>query len=315
MKDDGNLDIKPLDAKEKYEKSQNEYINTAYDLKKTINEELGKEAFTVFVKIGEAYAGVTQQVGPYAIFVLPGPYADIQIKSADYNQKTGTVSLVFKNNGNAPGYFTYSALIVGEGNVFDTIGSNETLYIEPNAQLGVEHKVNVPKDYEGQVSANITVMYGTSKTVLDNGFNTLLNLATISFEDKSNLTVEKAVFDKGTSTLTLKIRNNGETKAYFKVTVLYFSNEEQVSVEDEVKEIESKKSKVLTYSIPEKEVENMSVNIRYGAREEFMKKEVNANVEVKEESNLIYLAIGVIALGLILYWIGSRKKNKKQKRR
>ncbi len=275
-----------------------EYINTAYNLKTEINNELGDKKLSVFVKLGESYPGVSSSVFPSPLFVLPSPYASITVKEVNYNKATGKLEIILTNKGNTKGYFTYSVEIAGNNVSLYKFTGEGIEELKPGEEFLIEKDLNISKDFEGELFASIRIIYGTSKNILDQGANIKEKIATISFEDKSVIEIEEAVYSKPGRLLTIKINSKGD-KAFYRVTISYKEGEDFVDiVDDKVRSIEANKKEVLRYDNLDINSDSIKVKIEYGAKEYKMKKVVEK--EVKIEDNNYYILVGGIILVLVV---------------
>ncbi|MGC9005233.1 MAG: hypothetical protein ACP5JC_01235, partial [Candidatus Micrarchaeia archaeon] len=151
-----------------------EYAQTAYNLKKRINNELGGDKLSVLVKMGQSVPALSEHLLPLDIFVLPGPVVSLSIEEAYYNDKTGAIEIVYRNDGNAFGYFKSSSFVYVGGEYTATIGDADVVGIKPGEEKGIRYKVDIPPEKEGGIVLNTTVIYGASSKVFDNGFNVVL---------------------------------------------------------------------------------------------------------------------------------------------
>ncbi len=291
-----------------------EYINTAYNLKKTINQEIGEEKLSVFAKLGETYPSVSPKIYPSPIFILPAPHADISVDIINYNKDDGKLTIVLSNKGNSVGYFTYSVKLFGANETISTFGSEDIVELKPGEQYTIEKSIELNEDFEGTLSAEVTLIYGTSKSVLDIGYDKIFNVTTIVFKDTSQLRINKAKYYPDKSLLVVELSNIGDKLLYYKITIKYDEEGKEVEVEDVVKSLEPGKSKLLRYDGMDIISDQISIVVEYGAKEYALKKKVESAVEIEKGYDLLILSVIVIVVVLILAYLFAKKRKPSQEK-
>ncbi|MEM4335973.1 MAG: hypothetical protein QXY61_03135 [Candidatus Anstonellales archaeon] len=293
-----------------------EYAQPAYNLKKRINNELGENKLSVLVKMGQSVPALGEQLLPLDIFVLPGPIVSLSIKEANYNDNTKAIELVYRNDGNALGYFKSSSFVYVGGKYLATVGDSEPVGIKPGEERGVRYSLEIPPEMEGDIVLNSTVIYGASSKTFDNGFSVVLNAGRIRYEDLSSLMVEEAVYDPTEDELTAKVRNNGNTNAYFVFSAEYSENGAKTTIEDDnvygLKVGEGKVLKISNLLIKDPKKSGMKVRIRYGERAAFLDKTAEKEVEIRGGIPIWLILLALIILGIIAYFVLRRKKWQRQ---
>ncbi len=293
-----------------------EYAQTAYNLKKRINNELGGNKLSVLVKMGQSVPALSEHLLPLDIFVLPGPVVSLSIEEAYYNDKTGAIEIVYRNDGNAFGYFKSSSFVYVGGEYTATIGDADVVGIKPGEEKGIRYKVDIPPEKEGGIVLNTTVIYGASSKVFDNGFNVVLEAGRVSYEDRSSLIIEDAVYDPAKDEFTAKIKNDGTVDCYFSYSVEYSEEGSKIKIEDDTLYKlgvgEGKVVKMSNLLIKEPEKAEMKAKVRYGERAGFLEKTAEKEVGILAGLPLWLIVLVLIILGIVAYFILKRKREKRQ---
>jgi len=293
-----------------------EYAQSAYNLKKRINNELGGNKFSVLVKMGQSIPAMGSNLLPLDIFVLPGPVVSLSIKEANYNDNTKSIEVVYKNSGNAYGYFKSSSFVYVGGKYLSTVGDSEAIGIKPGEEKGVRYAVEIPPEMEGEIVMNTTVIYGASSKTFDNGFNSVFSVGRARYEDVSSVLIEEAVYDSEKDELSAKIRNNGPVDAYFLFSTEYVENGQKTTIEDdnvyELKEGESKVVKMSNLLLKDPKSAQMKVKVRYGARTAFLDKTAEKEVSILEGGIPLWLILlFLLLLALVIYFVWKKRKEER----
>ena len=289
-----------------------EYAQSAYNLKRRINNEVGGNKFSVLVKMGQSVPALGERLLPLDIFILPGPVVSLSIKEATYNDNTKSIEVVYKNSGNAYGYFKSSSFVYVDGKYFATIGDSETIGIKPKEEKGVRYRLDIPPEMEGEIVLNTTVIYGASSKTFDSGFNVIFSVGRVSYEDQSSVLIEEAVYDGKEDELSVKVKNTGPVDAYFLFSIEYFEDGTKTSIEGdsiyELKKDESKVVKMGNLLLKDPKNAKMKAKIRYGARAAFLEKTAEKEVTILEEGTPIWLIILLLILVFVAYLVWKRKE-------
>jgi len=292
-----------------------DYVDSVYNLMKNINNELGEKKLSVFVKFGQ---GTAQGGTPSAlsVFFLPYPYADVSLDSASYNPSSGAFELIYSNKGNAPAYVKSNIVVLKDGQQIGAIGDDEQYMIGRGESKGRRYAFSNPG--EGQLSINDTTFYGVSKYTTDRGFMKYMDVGRISFVDQSGLLLADASYSPLEDKLSVKVRNNAETDAFYTLTVAYVNSEGLTKyTEEQIRNISAGTNEIITLSgvvqLPMDKADGtiMNVTAAYGAREAFMEKEASAPVKVEGFPWWILLILLLIIL-IIAYWYYRKKKKEKE---
>jgi hypothetical protein len=287
-----------------------EYVQPLYNMKKSIDAELGNGSCIARLKIGEAvpYSSNTPQE-PDTI-VLPGPYSEAFIDSSTYNTNTGTLDITMGNTGNAPAYISMGIKAFVGGTVIGVLPATRD-FVNPGEIKGYSFNLTVPEGSEGAMTAEMTVFHGVSNLSLDTAFTETRNVSHVTFIDRSSALVENAKYGKGSKDLSFLLKNNGTVKAYYKAAVyaLESGGSPITFRDDRVYELEPGEAKAVMLSMLPfgEDVSSITLNVDYGAREGFLSKTASFNVQMEEDNALIFAAIAAIII-IVLAALLLRKK-------
>ncbi len=292
-----------------------EYINALYNLKKEVNSEFGDGSLSVFVKTGQGAPSISSQQVNLDIFVLPGPYATLNISSVTYDKERKMLEIVVSSSGNAKAYFTSDIKVLISNNSIGSFSVPLT-EIEPNTEKGFSFNLSIPEGMEGDLVSQITVMYGLSKNTLDMGFIFTKNISTIVYNDLSNISIVNPIYKKDKKTLTFSVKNNGAKKVYATFKVTAFDGETYIDFNDgKVWEIEPNRAIGVRYvDMPfNDKVKNITIYARFGERKAFMNKKLSTEAKIETLDLLLIGGIVVALILLIIIWIVYKKMKGRKK--
>ncbi len=277
-----------------------EYTNVAYNIRREINEKIGEDRLSTFVKLGEAIPPLSQPV-PSPIFPLPSPFSSIVVEEVVFNNNTNTLTISFRNKGNSIGYFTYSITVYDENNnALFTFSSDEILELKEGDSYVFRKQLDLG-NLEGYLEADVRVEYGTSKTLLDNGYVERFVLTFLSLEEKTSLVIEDAKYDKESKTLTLSLRNTGEVDAFYKVFLYYKDKDgKDVEVEEQLSVIEAGRNRIILLRGVDLPYSDILIEVKYGYKENLLVKSAYYTLRIEEEDLLKTIAVIVLIIYVIV---------------
>jgi|GEM_PF-6182236 len=288
-----------------------EFVQPVYNMKKVIDAELGANRVIARLKIGEAvpFSSTTPQESD--IIVLPGPYAEPYIDASVYNTNTKTLDITIGNNGNAPAYLSMGVKAYVGNKVVGVFPSIRD-FVNPDEKRGYSFNLTIPEGSEGDMVAEMSVLYGLSNISLDSAFVDMKNISSITFMDQSSASVENAKYDKGKKALSFLLRNNGTVKAFYKVAVSATdaAGSAVSFTDDRVFALEPGEARVVMYDMLPfgDSVKSVSVKVNYGARDGFLLNAASFAAKMEEDSTLLYAAaIIIIAIIIIAAFLMMRK--------
>lgn len=127
-----------------------------------IKDERGDDT-KVFVKFGQAVAGVSQQIYALNTFQLPLPELNLTITSTYYNPESKKLYVVFDNKGNR-GVFAFSTIsIKSDGKEITTLSDEETIFLPVGESVSV-YDLDLAEIYYG---TDLSVVFYTSYGVTE----------------------------------------------------------------------------------------------------------------------------------------------------
>ncbi len=294
-----------------------DYTGMAYDLMKTINSEYTEKKFSVFVKIGQASAN-QETPGALDVYSLPAVVLNVGFVGVQYNTATDQLELILENKGAINTFTTSSIKVYSDGEVIATVGDTEAQILQKGQKQGFSYQLKIPNP--GELSANVTTYYSSSRLAFEKGFNVFVNLGKVDFTDGSQLEITKATYDHGADKVSIKATNTGDQDVYFRASVNYTSDAGSSSMDNpEVKMLPPGQSTVTQISgllIEGSELSSLEMNAiaTYGGRESFLANQAVAPVEIVSGPDWLLIALAVILLLILLlliYWFFIRKKGQK----
>ena len=300
-----------------------EYAQTAYDLKTSINTELGEELLAVLVKFGQSVPSVGSGMLPVDLFPLRGPVIGLEITKAEYNTATGMLEVTYGNTGNTPEYVQSQIDVYVDGGKVGAIGDEEPFQLDREETLGRGYELGVE---EGEIIIEITALYGSSKRSMETGIQVTLNAGRVAYVDQSLLNVSGFTQDEETGDVFITYDNVGGEGVYFRPDATVEMGGKSTKIKSDtlyqlgVGEAEMVKFPgILGSSSGDVEV---IAGANYGSREAFMEKRIDAShvfaVEAPIEepagfdTNLLFILVILLLVVVILYLVLGRKGKKKE---
>lgn len=283
-----------------------EYAQTAYDLKESINSRADSEVLHVLVKFGQSIGG--SEMADVELFPLPGPILGLEITDAGYNTVSEELEITYENTGNAPEYVKSRIMVFADGDYVATVGENEPFMLDKNEKLGKGYSVDVE---EGEITANITSFYSSSKKYEENGIQLMAEAGRVDFEDLSVLEISDFTLDESTGDLVVTFENTGNITVYFRAdATLEINNKTTRIKEDEIYELASGEGRMVRFPGIIKSGAEVTAGADYGAREAFLENRIEKNSRTAEEfdMNILYLGVIIILAAVVGYLLFSRKK-------
>jgi len=283
-----------------------EYAQTAYNLKTSINKELGSEKLHVFVKIGES-AG--QGMGNVGLFPLRGPIVIVEVKNVEYNSNSKELEITYENTGNAMGYARSSAVVFVDGVYANTVGDEEMFPVNRGEKVGKGYSLDIEN---GDIVVNLTTFYGTSKKYPENGLMGLFSAGVVSFTDTSNLAISDFTQDSQTNDLLVTFTNGGESIVYFSADATTEINGVKTKItDDNVYSLAGGEGRIVRFPGLAKD-SAIVAGADYGEREAFLDKRVEEiftpSAEAPTDNTLIYGGVILLLVVIVGYLIFERKK-------
>ena len=297
-----------------------DYAQTAYNLKESINGEVGSDAFSVMVKIGQG-AGGGGNLSEVDFFPLRGPSIGLEIQKAEYNTVTKELEITYKDTGNAMEYVKSTAVVLVDGAQAGTVGDEIAFPVGRGELVGKKYPLNVES---GEIFVNITSFYGSSSKSLERGIQVALPAGRVEFTDTSALNVSAFAEDKATGDLVVTFRDVGSSKVYFKAdAVVYEGNASTKIKDDTVYSLSPNEGQAVKFPGIMKQGGRVVAGANYGSREAFLDKRAEGTYTKQPETaaaepgidmTLILLLVVIVLAGIVAYLLLT-KKGKEEKRK
>jgi hypothetical protein len=296
-----------------------DYYQAFYDLYKRINSQYETKRLAGFAFMGQSSSagGEMQTLDSYP---LPSVLLQLELSEVQYNTAKREVELVLKNSGTIAAYATSTVTVYSDGVPVATVGDEEPVPIAKGETKGISYPVEI--DAPGELSANVTVYYSSSKIAFEGALAQYVEMGTVDFTDSSSLEIAAATYSPASDTVSVKFSNPGSEDVYFSSEVSYSTDSLSSTLTSPgTSSLAPGQSTVIQFSgllISEEELPSlqMAATARYGSREEFLLNSVSAQVEVStaeeeasEESGLTIplMVLAVAILAIAAYFLFGRK--------
>jgi hypothetical protein len=263
-----------------------DYTSSVYNLMKTINENYEEKMLSVFVKMGQSSSagGQMQALDSYP---LPSVVLQIELSDVQYNTAKEEVELILKNTGTIATYATSTIRVYSGDELVATVGDEEPVLLGKGETKGTSYPLTV--DSAGDLSANVTVYYSSSKLAFENALTAYVDIGAVDFLDSSSLEIATALYSPSTDSVSIKFSNPGSEEVYFEAEVSYTTDSTSATMgAPGIKTLAPGQSTVVPISgllISGEELDSleMEATARYGGREEFLINTVSAPVQISAE--------------------------------
>jgi len=246
------------------------YAQTAYNLKTSINKDLGSDKLSVFVKFGQSTG--SGGLGQVELFPLPGPTLGLDIDAVQYDTRGQELEVTYNNTGNALEYVKSSIMVYADGAYTATVGDQQPIPIEAGQVFGVSYPVTITS---GAVTANITTYFGSSKLSFENGIQTMRDAGDVQFNDTSLLGITGFDKDQATDDLFVTYTNTGNVTEYFTASATIVSNGTSTIINDDnTYTLPPAQGKMVKFPGIATDGVNITASAEYGARQAFLDKTV-----------------------------------------
>ncbi len=196
----------------------NDLVMPAYDMRERMKKEFQTEGIPfnlgIVIKFAQVVPGAGTGVLVLDTFRMPAYQPQLSISEVTYNRQSGRLMVTVGNAGDGAAYYTSEIRVRVNGADFRVFTTNATSLIQRGEQAGSEYPLDISSVSEGNVTALVIVKYGLSKNSLDSFASSEGPLATISYADTSNVSVQFARYDDANKQVLVTIRNNGAQTAY-----------------------------------------------------------------------------------------------------
>ena len=289
-----------------------EYAQTAYDLKESINQQLGEEKLHVLVKFGQNVPAAGSGLFPVDLFPVRAPIIGLNIIGAEYNTLSRELEITYENTGNAPEYVKSRIIVFVDGVSVGILGDEEPFAVGRGEKFGKGYPIEIEN---GAIITNVTAMYGSSRKSTENGVVAILNAGRVEFVDRSSLEISGFTHDKETNDLLVTFANNGSSKAYFRADANLNISGMATRIEDEnFYEVEPGEAKIVKFPGVMQGASGAIAGADYGSREAFLGNRIEKEYVPQSAADytLIFAGIVILLLLVIAYFVWDKMKAKKK---
>ena len=310
----------------------NDLVRPVYDMREKIKrnfEAQGKNiTFGVMVKFAQAIPSAQSGVLMLDTFRLPAYRPSLNITEMAYNSETKKLMVGLENTGEGPLYYSIEVKVQSNGQDYRTFGEATAKLIERGASGGVQYELDLSGVDEGAISAVALAKYGSTRSSLEEFATSSGKLATISYTDKSNVSIQYAKYDSAGKRLTVTMKNNGPEKAYVftRLTLVDEASGKTTVPAPQTREIGQSSMFIEEFPLilSSKEIElnkEITVAIDYGGRRGFLVKSATYVVPLEagaaaaassgDSSQMLLMVLAallLIAVAYIAYGKFARKK-------
>lgn len=304
----------------------NELVVPIYDMRERMKSEFASQGmnktFGITVKFAQVIPSAGTGVLTLDTFRLPAYQPSLNITEAAYNTNSKSVMVSVENSGDGAAYYSMEVRIKVDGSDYRSLGGNETRLIERGETQGTEYPLDLSGVAQGNVTANVLVKYGSFKKSLEEFASYEGQLASISYQDDSNVTVQAARYDTAKKSVLVTIKNSGAKTAFVssKLSVVYGGSPSNISSSG-VKEIGPGSMIIDEFPLELSQADlsankNAKVFLDYGGREGFLVKKGEYDVPLESAGEFPIVLAGaallvIAALALAAYFIGKKPAKRK----
>ena len=300
-----------------------------YDLRERVKAELtasgaANNQFVLRVKFAQTVAGSSGSVLGLDTFSLPAYKPIVNISEVNYDANAHQIMVSVSDTGDGSAYYALEARISVDGQPLKTIGSNQTLLIERGQTAGQKFDLDLSGVMEGNVTALVTVRFGSTGGALEDFAVWQGSLATINYSDDSDLKIAGARYDAAAHSVRISLGNPGSVRTYALARLnLSMGGKATTLTGAQGQSIEP--GSVIVQEIPlELNATDLAANanatliVEYGARAGFLGKSAARNVDLRAPaengggiSPVMLAAMGVVAfILLVAVWALFLRKKK-----
>lgn len=250
----------------------------------------------VFIKFGQGRGagggGAFSLVETLDEFPLPKYELVMSIVSVDYNQGTGGLEVVYRNDANIDIFSKSAVSVFVDGTQVATVGDEEAIVIIEGTTLGVSYDcpelATQPSLETANITADVYTVFGESPRSLNRLLQQTLGVGIITFVDQSTIDATKVLYTKKTERLSVTITNIGDVPCYVRPDVLLRigGREQSYSVVDDplylpVGGSESPSCRVGMTDADIADNQIVPVHVSYGEREKMLGKGLDKDLPLE----------------------------------
>ena len=264
---------------------------------------------SVIVKFGQGrqVTGEMSLIEDLDKFYLPRYELSLDAVSAQYNEATKQLEIIYRNDADIGEFFKSSVGIMAGDERVGTVGDDTARYIEPNSDSGRAYDIDLTTYVRSSdLSAIVTSEFGEAPGSLNLLLTKILDITLISAEDDSKISVSGVNYDKGTQRLELTVVNTGSVPCYASpsITMLIKGDEEILRLGNpihiEVGEKQTVSTRVELTSADLADNPEVPIHADYGERSEILVKNLNEILPLNVTGGI---STGILLAGFALLLI------------
>ncbi|HDN64743.1 MAG TPA: hypothetical protein ENF23_00335 [Methanosarcinales archaeon] len=273
----------------------------------------------VFIKFGQGRGagggGAFSLVETLDEFPLPKYDLIMSVVSADYNQGTGGLEVVYQNDANIDIFSKSSVSIFVDGAQVATVGDEEAIVIIEGTTSGVSYDcpelAAQPSLETANITAEVYAVFGESPRSLNRLLQQTLGVGIITFVDQSTIDATKVLYTKKTERLAVTVTNTGDVPCYVRPDVLLRigGREQSYSIVNDPLYLPAggSESPSCRISMTDADIADnriVPVHVAYGEREKMLGKGLDKDLPLEIASGINIMIIAGVAIAIILIAAG-----------
>lgn len=275
---------------------------------------------SVIVKFGQGrqVTGEMSLIEDLDKFYLPRYELSLDAVSAQYNEATKQLEIIYRNDADMGEFFKSSVGIMAGDERVGTVGDDTARYIESNSDSGRTYDIDLTAyARSSDLSAIVTSEFGEAPGSLNLLLTKILDITLISVEDDSKISVSGVNYDKGTQRLELTVENTGSVPCYVSpsITMLIEGDEEILrlgnSIPIEVGEKQTVSTRVELTRADLADNPEVPIHADYGERSEILVKNLDEILPLNVTGGIstgLLLAVFALLLIIAAAVVWSRRK-------
>jgi hypothetical protein len=295
----------------------NELVGTATFVKR----EIGISVFVKFAQGARAPRGVISQVEALDMFYLPVYTLNLEIDSMRYNKATKQLEVTLKNTEDQAVYAKGTYTLIASDGTRQTVGDLEPVFIDGKELKTLVYDVeSMP---EGEIQADVYILYGESKRSLEKVIDTTLTIDVVKVLDRCEIGIEEVSYNTRRKMFYVLTENIADVECYVDVELvdIVIAGEKNTFGMKSIAHLDrgGKKRLRVRAELEEEDLEdNTIVKVRayYGERENSLIKVFEGTFELvlKGIDWLFYsLLLIIITLIILILWKRYREKKKEER--
>ncbi|MGM5488582.1 MAG: hypothetical protein ACQESG_06545 [Nanobdellota archaeon] len=290
--------------------------NDLAPLAKNLKDRLKNQGktLTVIALIGKSGSGGSNSIQSLDTFSIPAYDARLGISSIRYNQLSQQLEVTYQNENDLRVYFL-PTITLNIGDEKETLSSN-LQFLDGDHSKTISYPVEITDE---SVSGRISVLFGRANNSLERRLDYPFDsLPMVEVLDSSNISIEKAVYDRLNKAFKIKVKNRGSVQAYVDIELIdvIVDGEETILTPRQTKSLSAGASGEVIVRADLSSVdlgENTQVNVKayYGQQEGILFKTTTVRLPLEITMNPGFYAAAVVVVVIIIVFLSLRKKRRR----